>query len=203
MAIRKYALGLPEASEDFPWGHRAFRVNKKVFLFLAWDDGAFSLTVKLPQSQSVALMLPFAELTGYGMGKSGWVTARFARREGWRDHLDDVIRPALEAWALQKTRIEASRILAEQGIAAGPCFDAADLARDPHVAAHEMVIAVPRPDGEGEIHVAGNPVKLSHSVAREPERWPSLGAHTHEVLAADLGLTDAEQARLRAEKVIA
>ena len=81
MAIRKYALGLPEASEDFPWGHRAFRVNKKVFLFLAWDDGAFSLTVKLPQSQSVALMLPFAELTGYGMGKSGWVTARFAGKD--------------------------------------------------------------------------------------------------------------------------
>src|SRR5688500_1553192 len=39
MAIRKYALGLPEATEDFPWGHRAFRVGKKVFLFLAWDDG--------------------------------------------------------------------------------------------------------------------------------------------------------------------
>jgi predicted DNA-binding protein (MmcQ/YjbR family) len=78
MAIRKYALGMPEASEDFPWGHRAFRVNKKVYLFLAWDDGVFSLTAKLPQSQSVALMLPFAEPTGYGMGKSGWVTAKFS-----------------------------------------------------------------------------------------------------------------------------
>src|SRR5262245_6179588 len=78
MAIRKYALGLPDSSEDFPWGHRAFRVNKKVFLFLAWDAGVFSLTAKLPQSQSVALMLPFAEPTGYGMGKSGWVTARFS-----------------------------------------------------------------------------------------------------------------------------
>jgi predicted DNA-binding protein (MmcQ/YjbR family) len=81
MAIRKYALAFPDASEDFPWGHRAFRVNKKVFLFLAWDDGAFSLTAKLPQSQSMALMLPFAELTGYGMGKSGWVTARFSGKD--------------------------------------------------------------------------------------------------------------------------
>jgi formyl-CoA transferase len=66
-----------------------------------------------------------------------------------------------------------------------------------------MVIAVPRPDGEGDVHVAGNPVKLSHSIAPEPERWPSLGAHTHEILAADLGLSDAELADLRAEKVIA
>jgi predicted DNA-binding protein (MmcQ/YjbR family) len=81
MAIRKYALGMPEATEDFPWGHRAFRVGKKVFLFLAWDDGVFSLTAKLPQSQMMALALPFAEPTGYGMAKSGWVTARFSRRD--------------------------------------------------------------------------------------------------------------------------
>lgn len=81
MAIRKYALGMPEAHEDFPWGHRAFRVGKKVFLFLAWDDGVFSLTAKLPKSQLMALSLPFAELTGYGMGRSGWVTARFSKRE--------------------------------------------------------------------------------------------------------------------------
>jgi len=81
MAIRKYALGMPEASEDYPWGHRAFRVSKKVFLFLAWDKGVFSLTAKLPDSQSVALMLPFAEPTGYGMARSGWVTARFSGKD--------------------------------------------------------------------------------------------------------------------------
>ena len=46
MAIRKFALGMPQASEDFPWGHRAFRVGKKVFLFLAWDAGVFSLTAR-------------------------------------------------------------------------------------------------------------------------------------------------------------
>ena len=81
MAIRKYALGMPEASEDYPWGHRAFRVSNKVFLFLAWDKGVFSLTAKLPDSQSLALMLPFAEPTGYGMGRSGWVTARFSGKD--------------------------------------------------------------------------------------------------------------------------
>jgi predicted DNA-binding protein (MmcQ/YjbR family) len=80
-AIRKHALGLPQASEDFPWGHRAFRVNKRVFAFLAWDEGVFTVTVKLPQSQVVALSLPFAEPTGYGMGRSGWVTARFSGRD--------------------------------------------------------------------------------------------------------------------------
>src|SRR5262249_1187743 len=55
MAVRKYALGLPQASEDYPWGHRAFRIGKKVFLFLAWDDGVFTLTAKLPESSAMAL----------------------------------------------------------------------------------------------------------------------------------------------------
>lgn len=138
------------------------------------------------------------------IGHPEWLEdARFARREGWRDHLSDVIRPAVEAWAMRKTRLEASRILAEQGIAAGPCFDAEDLARDPHVAAHQMLIALPRPDGEGQVHVAGNPIKLSASRAREPERWPALGAHTREILAADLGLSDPELARLREAGAIA
>jgi predicted DNA-binding protein (MmcQ/YjbR family) len=82
MTIRRFALRLPQASEDFPWGHRAFRVGKgKIFLFLAWDNGVFTVTTKLPQSQSMALTLPFSELTGYGMGKSGWVTARFQGRD--------------------------------------------------------------------------------------------------------------------------
>ena len=80
-AIRDYALDMPESREDFPWGHRAFRVCNKVFLFLAWDDGVFSFTVKLPQSQTIALMLAFTEPTGYGMGRSGWVTARFSGRD--------------------------------------------------------------------------------------------------------------------------
>ena len=82
MAIRKFALGMPQAAEDFPWGHRAFRVGKgKIFLFLAWDNGVFTVTAKLPQSQGMALTLPFVELTGYGMGKSGWVTAKFQGRD--------------------------------------------------------------------------------------------------------------------------
>jgi hypothetical protein len=31
-ALRDYALGFPEATEDFPWGERAIKVKGKVFL---------------------------------------------------------------------------------------------------------------------------------------------------------------------------
>ncbi len=80
-ALRKYALGFPGAWEDFPWGERVVKVGKKVFVFMGHADGRLTLSVKLPESQTVALMLRFAEPTGYGLGKSGWVTARFAANE--------------------------------------------------------------------------------------------------------------------------
>jgi predicted DNA-binding protein (MmcQ/YjbR family) len=79
-ALAKLALRFPEVTEDRPWGHRAFKVRKKkVFLFLASDEGGLGLSVKLPHSGVMALELPFTEPTGYGLGKSGWVSARFAR----------------------------------------------------------------------------------------------------------------------------
>ncbi len=65
------------AAEDFPWGERVIKVNKKVFVFLGHSDGGLSMATKLPNSGVAALTLPFAEPTGYGLGKSGWVTAHF------------------------------------------------------------------------------------------------------------------------------
>jgi len=79
-ALRALALGYPEAHEDFPWGETVIKVKKKVFLFLGKGE-PFSLSVKLPQSSALALSLPFATPTGYGLGKSGWVTATFEKRK--------------------------------------------------------------------------------------------------------------------------
>src|SRR3954463_3702729 len=78
-ALRKLALAYPEATEDMPWGHHAIKVKGKSFLFLAADGDTFSLSAKLPSSAQVAVKLPFASPTEYGLGKSGWVTARFRR----------------------------------------------------------------------------------------------------------------------------
>jgi predicted DNA-binding protein (MmcQ/YjbR family) len=80
-ALRKHALSYPEAHEDFPWGERVVKVKGKVFLFLGKHEERLGLSVKLPSSASFALGLPFASPTAYGLGKSGWVTARFALRE--------------------------------------------------------------------------------------------------------------------------
>src|SRR4051812_18239638 len=76
--LRAHALARPEATEHFPWGERAIKVKNKVFLFMYCEPTKLSLSTKLPRSASVALLLPFAEPTGYGLGKAGWVTARFS-----------------------------------------------------------------------------------------------------------------------------
>jgi predicted DNA-binding protein (MmcQ/YjbR family) len=72
-------LSYPEAHEDMPWGHHAIKVKGKSFVFLAADAETFSLSAKLPSSAGEAVKLPFASPTEYGLGRSGWVTARFAR----------------------------------------------------------------------------------------------------------------------------
>jgi predicted DNA-binding protein (MmcQ/YjbR family) len=79
--LRDFALSFPEAYEEFPWGERVAKVKGKVFVFLGMDGDELGLSVKLPQSGMLALGLPFASPTGYGLGKAGWVTARFAKRE--------------------------------------------------------------------------------------------------------------------------
>jgi predicted DNA-binding protein (MmcQ/YjbR family) len=78
--LRAAALVYPGAVEEFPWGERVVKAGKKVFVFLGRDDGAeLSLSVKLPGSGAMALSLPFTSPTGYGLGKSGWISATFTR----------------------------------------------------------------------------------------------------------------------------
>lgn len=79
--LRKRALAYPEAYEEFPWGERVIKVRKKIFLFLHGDAKTLRVTTKLPLSYGAALLAPFAKPTGYGLGKSGWVTASFAGGE--------------------------------------------------------------------------------------------------------------------------
>ncbi|MCX3289098.1 MmcQ/YjbR family DNA-binding protein [Streptomyces sp. NEAU-H22] len=76
--VRVFALGLPDAVEEFPWGESVAKVNKKVFVFLGVQDGSYPLgvTVKLKDetAHAHALACPGAEPAGYGLGKAGWVS---------------------------------------------------------------------------------------------------------------------------------
>jgi len=80
-ALRDHALSYPETREDHPWGELVIKVRDKVFVFFGRPDGGLSLSVKLPGSAPLAFDLPYCEPTGYGLGRAGWVTARFRAGE--------------------------------------------------------------------------------------------------------------------------
>lgn len=81
------ALKYPGAHEDHPWGETVVKVKGKIFVFLGLlgqsDGGAsFGCSMKLPESGASALMLlPFVSPMAYGLGKSGWISARFKKGE--------------------------------------------------------------------------------------------------------------------------
>jgi predicted DNA-binding protein (MmcQ/YjbR family) len=77
-ALRAFALGLPGAWEDSPWGEddRTAKVGRKVFAFLGQTepDEGYRISLKLPDSVEQALALACCEPTGYGLGRASWVT---------------------------------------------------------------------------------------------------------------------------------
>ncbi len=138
------------------------------------------------------------------VGHPEWMTdARLSTRAGWREHMDDILRPGVNEWAASMGNVEACMALAAAGVAAGPCLTAQQVIDDPHVAARDMLIEIPRPDGGDPVLTPGNPIKMS-KVSEGPDvRMPWLGEHTDEVLSGELGLDADTLARLRADGVIA
>ncbi len=138
------------------------------------------------------------------IGKPEWTTdPRLATRPLWRENMA-IIREGVRDWAASMTNVEACRALAGAGVAAGPCLSAQQVIDDPHVAAHHMLVEMPREDGVAEPVISpGNPIKMS-AVAQGPEtRVPWLGEHTDAVLHEELALSEAAIAELRSAGVIA
>ncbi len=137
------------------------------------------------------------------VGRPEWLSdERLSTRAGWREHMDDVLRPGVNIWAADKTNIEACRALADAGVAAGPCLTAPQVIEDPHVAARNMLVEIPRPEGGDPVLTPGNPIKLSKMADGPEERMPWLGEHTDTVLADELDLDAAAVADLRARGII-
>jgi formyl-CoA transferase len=107
------------------------------------------------------------------------VPERIARRgevDGW-----------FAAWCAERSVAEALDDLAAAGVPAAPVRSYAEAARDPHVAAREMLQRVPQPDGT-PVPVTGPPAKLARTPIRVRACAPALGAHTEEIL-TELGIT--------------
>jgi crotonobetainyl-CoA:carnitine CoA-transferase CaiB-like acyl-CoA transferase len=138
------------------------------------------------------------------VGHPEWVSdERFNTPYGWVQHLEDVIRPAVEKWASGRNRLEVCKALSEAGIAAGPCARAEELVADAHVAARHMLVGIDRTDGvDQSVLVPGNPALIVDRCEGGDRRIPWLGEHTNEVLRDELGLSDATIDGLRSSSVV-
>lgn len=143
------------------------------------------------------------------VGHPEWLDdPRFARREGWTEQLEAVVRPAVEAWAAGRTKTEVASALSAAGVPCGPSHDAEEIVRDPHVRERGVLLDVERPDGGPPLRVPACPIRLNGlngldgAPSPDPVRWPALGAHTDEILREELDLGDAELDCLRRDGVI-
>jgi predicted DNA-binding protein (MmcQ/YjbR family) len=116
--LRSFGLAYPGAHPKSPWpGHLDLAVDDKTFAYLSLEGEPLSISCKLPHSGTAALLLPNTTPTAYGLGRSGWVSARFD---------DDALPPAslLEAWIDESYRAQAKKRrlaeLAARGATAKP-----------------------------------------------------------------------------------
>ena len=105
--LRAFALSLPEAWEDHPWGESVAKVGKKVFVFFGddADERARSFTVKLRESHDEASAMGWTADPGYGLGRGGWLTV---------NPPEDVPDEMLRSWIVESYRAVAPKRLTAQ-----------------------------------------------------------------------------------------
>jgi crotonobetainyl-CoA:carnitine CoA-transferase CaiB-like acyl-CoA transferase len=119
------------------------------------------------------------------------------RRLGRAQEVDEVV----AAWIAGQTLDEAMAVFEREEIAAAPVYDVVGLIEDDQMRAREVFRRID--DGELGSMLVQTPVpRFSEHAGIVDSLGPRLGEHTAEVLSEMLGLSAAEQERLRARRVI-
>lgn len=106
--LRAFGMSYPGAHFKSPWpGHKDLAVKDKTFAYLSIEGEPIGISCKLPYSSQAALMLPFCSPTAYGLGKSGWVSAKF-------DGVKDIPVELLKQWIDESYRAQAPKNLVAQ-----------------------------------------------------------------------------------------
>jgi len=113
----------------------------------------------------------------------------------------DFLRPILEDWMTDKTRVEVVDAFNAAGMPTGPVYTAKDVFADDHFRVRGMLAEVDDPE-VGPHTFARTPPHLSAASEIPLEASPALGAHTREVLEGILGYTPSDVEGLAREGVV-
>jgi len=104
--LKAFGLSLPETQPKSPWpGHDDVAVKDKTFAFMSVSSGDLVVSVKLPVTGKEVLQRADAKPTGYGLGKSGWVTVHFQH---------EVPLETVKRWMMESYRAQAPKKLVKQ-----------------------------------------------------------------------------------------
>jgi formyl-CoA transferase len=113
------------------------------------------------------------------------------------DELDSIIGD----WIGQRTTEEVLKAFADAEAAIAPIYSIEDIVRDPQYLARETITTVQHPV-LGPIKMQNVIPRMTKTPGRIKHPGVELGAHNREVYLGDLGIDEAELARLQAEGVI-
>lgn len=172
-AVARYAV---TGASPAPIGNRHPSISP--FSTIRTSDGMLAIACG-----NDALFERFCALIGCGDLPAD---ARFSTNRGRVDNWS-ALAPMLDAAMSKQPKAHWMEVFEKASIPCGPINDIEALARDPQVAARQMLVEVVHPIA-GALAVPGVPIKLSASEAKVRGPAPVLGADNAEILGERLGL---------------
>ena len=124
--------------------------------------------------------------------------------EGGRFTARELIGATLRPWVLSRSIAEVREIFDAHDVCWGPYQTFTELVeQDPRCSPANPLFANVEQPGIGTYRMPGSPLVFGAAERLAPQRAPTLGEHTEEVLADVLGLSDAEIGRLLGDGVVA
>ncbi len=111
------------------------------------------------------------------------------------------IHAILAAWVAERTLAECQAALDAAGVPATKVNEISDIVSDPHFAARGQVLSV-QSEEFGPLLQPGVVPRLTETPGSVPNRAPRLGEHNAEFYLGELGLDEAEYARLQTAGII-
>lgn len=134
------------------------------------------------------------------MGRDDLLTDETLATNALRTKNRERVFEIVESFTRTRTKHELLEIFGGQ-IPFGPVYDIADIARDPHFGARNMIVETHDPDTADPIELAGVPIKFTETPGAIWSGPPRLGEHTDLIL-QNAGVGAEEIAELRRRKIV-